>query len=140
MCDNQRITKYLVEFNRLAARVQWGDAPLRHQLYNGLPPWIEDEISRVGKPDNLTNLCLLAQSINACYWECYSEIACETPVNKSQDKSSDKGKTPATQANQNTNPPKSGQSGSPWNTPAPTTPSTPKLTSNLAPRLVLWNP
>ena len=28
MCDTQRITKYLVEFNRLAARVQWGDAPL----------------------------------------------------------------------------------------------------------------
>ena len=25
MCDNQRITKYLVEFNRLAARVQWGN-------------------------------------------------------------------------------------------------------------------
>ena len=24
MRDNQRITKYLVEFNRLAARVQWG--------------------------------------------------------------------------------------------------------------------
>ena len=28
MCDNQRITKYLVEFNRLAARVQWGNAAL----------------------------------------------------------------------------------------------------------------
>ena len=28
MCDTQRITKYLVEFNRLAARVQWGDVPL----------------------------------------------------------------------------------------------------------------
>ena len=28
MRDNQRITKYLVEFNRLAARVQWGNAAL----------------------------------------------------------------------------------------------------------------
>ena len=28
MCDTQRITKYLVEFNGLAAQVQWGDAPL----------------------------------------------------------------------------------------------------------------
>ena len=28
MRDNQRIVKYLVDFNCLAARVQWGDAPL----------------------------------------------------------------------------------------------------------------
>ena len=45
MCNTQRITKYLVEFNRLAARVQWGDAPLRRQLHNGFPPRIKDEIS-----------------------------------------------------------------------------------------------
>ena len=29
MCDNQFIMKYLVNFNRLAACVQWGDAALR---------------------------------------------------------------------------------------------------------------
>jgi hypothetical protein len=29
MRNNQRITKYLVEFQQLAARVQWGDAALR---------------------------------------------------------------------------------------------------------------
>ena len=60
------------------------------------------------------------------------------PANISQDKSSDKGKTPATPANQNMdhrNLPKSGQSGPSQNTPAPTTPSTPKLTSNLTPKL-----
>ena len=28
MCDTQEITKYLVGFNRLAVRVQWGDVPL----------------------------------------------------------------------------------------------------------------
>ena len=84
MRDTQQIMKYLVEFNRLAARVQWGDASLRCQLYNGLPPQIKDEISRVGKPDNLTDLCLLAQSIDACYWECCSEIACKMLANKSQ--------------------------------------------------------
>ena len=26
MCDNQRIVKYLIDFNRLAAHVQWGEA------------------------------------------------------------------------------------------------------------------
>ena len=69
MRDTQQITKYLVEFNRLPARVQWGDAPLRCQLYNGFPPWIKDKISQVGKPDNLADLRTLAQSINARYWE-----------------------------------------------------------------------
>ena len=48
-----------------------------------------------------------------------SEIAREMPANKSQDKSGDKGKTPATPATQNTNLPKSGQSGTPRNTQAP---------------------
>ena len=38
MRDNQRITKYLVEFNRLAARVQWENTALRRQFYNGPPP------------------------------------------------------------------------------------------------------
>ena len=38
MCDNQRITKYLVEFTRLAARVQWENTALRCQFYNRLPP------------------------------------------------------------------------------------------------------
>ena len=111
---------------------------LQHQLYNGLPPRIKDEISRVGKPDNLTDLCLLAQSIDARYWERRLEIARKMPANKPQDKSSDKGKTSATLANQNTdhrNLPKSGQSGPSWNTPAPTTPSTPKPTSNLTLKL-----
>ena len=135
MHDTQWITKYLVEFNRLAARVQWGDASLRHQLYNGFLPRIKDEISQVGKPNNLADLRTLAQSIDARYWEHRSEIARETPANKLQDKPSDKGKTPATPATPNTNPPKSGQSGTPWNTPAPTTSSTPKLASTLAPKL-----
>ena len=56
MRDNQRITKYLVEFNRLAPRVQWGNAALRCQFYNRLPPQIKDEISRFGKPNYLQEL------------------------------------------------------------------------------------
>ena len=37
MCNNQRIVKYLIDFNQLAAHVQWGKAALRRQLYHGLP-------------------------------------------------------------------------------------------------------
>ena len=98
-------------------------------------PWIKDEISRVGKPDNLADLRTLAQSIDARYWERRSEIAHETPANKSQDKPGDKGKTPATPATPNTNLPKSGQSGTPQNTLAPTPSSTPKPASTLTPKL-----
>ena len=36
MCDNQCIVKYLVDFNRLTTRVQWGKATLCQQLYRGL--------------------------------------------------------------------------------------------------------
>ena len=69
MHHDQRITKNLVEFDRLAARVQWGNTALRHQFYNGLLPQIKDEISRFGKPDNLQELRTLSQTINAHYWE-----------------------------------------------------------------------
>ena len=134
MCKNRQITKYIVEFNQLAACVQWGDTSLRCQLYNGFRSWIKDEISKAGKPDDLTDLYILTQSIDARYWECCNKIAHETLANKTQDKSNDKGKTP-TMANQNSsnkNPPNSGTSG---NTPTPTAlASTPKLAATLVPK------
>ena len=120
MCKNQWITKYLVEFNQIAARVQWGDMPLHCQLYNGFPSQIKDEISRVGKSGSLADLHTLAQSIDARYCECQNETTRKMTVNKTQDKSKDKGKTPTTAANQNPsnkNPP---NSGTPSNTTAPT--------------------
>ena len=95
MRDNQRITKYLVEFNRLAARVQWGNAALRCQFYNGLPSRIKDEISRFGKPNDLQELRTLSQTIDPRYWERQSEAAREAPVNRAltnQERSNDKGK------------------------------------------------
>ena len=45
MRDNQCIVKYLVDFNCLAAHVQWGDAALCQQMYCGLPSRIKDEIA-----------------------------------------------------------------------------------------------
>jgi hypothetical protein len=85
MRDNQRITKYLVEFQRLAACVQWGDTALRQQLYNGLPSRIKDEIARVAKPNTLDKLWTLAQTIDACYWERRSEVARETSGGKTHE-------------------------------------------------------
>jgi hypothetical protein len=56
MRDGQRITKYFVEFNRLAVRTQWGEAALKNHLYRGLPARIKDKIARNGKPDTLGGL------------------------------------------------------------------------------------
>ena len=53
MHDNQKLAKYIVSFKQLSFKVNWGDAALCHQFYNRLPSHIKDEISRVGKPDNL---------------------------------------------------------------------------------------
>ena len=65
MHDNQHIVKYLVDFNCLATRVQWGDTTLCRQMYWGLRSHIKDEIARVGKPNTLHKLCSLAQSIDS---------------------------------------------------------------------------
>ena len=75
MRDNQRIMKYLVDFNHLAAHVQWGNAALCRQMYRGLLSHVKDEIARVGKPDTLHELCSLTQPINSQYWERCSEVA-----------------------------------------------------------------
>ena len=79
--DEQRINKYMVEFNRLACQLRgYGDGALWHLFYSGLPDRIKDEISRVGKPHTLPDLRVLAQSIDARYWERKSELNRQTFV------------------------------------------------------------
>jgi Retrotransposon gag protein len=56
MRDGQKIAKYNVEFNRLAAIAKWGDAPLRHAYYKGLPDRIKDSLVHAKKPTNLQEL------------------------------------------------------------------------------------
>ena len=53
MGDNQKVAKYIVSFQQLSSKVNWGDASFHCQFYNGLPGYIKDEIARVSKPDNL---------------------------------------------------------------------------------------
>jgi hypothetical protein len=74
MRDGQQIMKYFVEFNRLAARTQWGEAALKNCLYQGLPAHIKDKITRNGKPDMLGALRQFAQSIDSRYWECRTDL------------------------------------------------------------------
>ena len=90
MCDNQKVAKYIVSFQQLSSKVNWGNADLHCQFYNGLPSRIKDEITRVGKLDNLNWLCTLIQSIDAHYWERHSRISRENAASSSKADKSDK--------------------------------------------------
>ena len=78
MADNQRIAKYITQFSRLATQVRWGPAALRYQFYRGLPDRLKDRISEVGKPNTLSELRELAQSLDHRYWERRAERSRET--------------------------------------------------------------
>jgi Zinc knuckle len=86
----------------------------------------------VGKPNTLDKLRTLAQTINARYWECRSEVARETSGGKTQEQQNDKGKSPAT-TTQEQKTPSSGTSGPSGS--SSTTTSTPKSTSDLSSKL-----
>jgi len=84
--DAHRVTRYIVDFNRLASQVQdYGDGALCRLFYSGLPDCLKDEIARVGKPLTLHGLRALCQEIDAHYWERKDKISRTT---KSQPTSS----------------------------------------------------
>ena len=78
MPDNQRIAKYVTQFNRLAMQVRWGQAALQYQFYKGLPSRLKDRISEVGKPSSLEELRNLAQALDHRYWERKAEQSRES--------------------------------------------------------------
>ena len=90
MRDTQRITKYIVEFNRLSSQLEWNNSALCHQYYKGLPSRIKDDISRVGKPKTFVEMRKLSQSIDARYWERRSEVSRESSSHQKSEASSSK--------------------------------------------------
>src|SRR3984957_10673694 len=86
MKPTQRIAKYLVDFTQLSTITGWDSRALRHQFYQGLPAQIKDEIARMGKPDTLSQLRLMAQSINGSYWEREEETRQERNLQPSENK------------------------------------------------------
>jgi hypothetical protein len=69
MKDTQRITKYLVLFNKLASQTGWESKSLHHAFYRGLPDRIKDKISQIGKPESLLGIKDLAQKVDSRFWE-----------------------------------------------------------------------
>ena len=79
MKEGQKMNKYTMEFNRLARQVcGYGNGALCHIFYSGLPNHIKDEISHIRKPCTLDSFHTLMQTIDTRYWECKSEISCQT--------------------------------------------------------------
>ena len=83
--------KYFIKFTQLAARVQWGQAALLRQAYNGLVKRINNDMVHHDKPTMLSDLRKLVQAIDSHYWERKMEISREnasgTSGNKSENKS-----------------------------------------------------
>ena len=96
MCNNQQITKYTVEFNRLAVRVRWGPATLQRQYYNRLLARIKDAFMITGRPDSLLDLKNCSHLIDDRYWECRSE---QVRKARAHDRSSVKGKSSNSSSN-----------------------------------------
>src|SRR5882724_5305252 len=78
MHDSHQATKYFIKFQQLAARIQWGDAALRCQAYNGLAKCIKDDMVHHEKPNTLIGLRKLVQAIDTRYWERKGELSRET--------------------------------------------------------------
>ncbi|KAG6327769.1 hypothetical protein ID866_11320 [Astraeus odoratus] len=87
MKDGSHINKYIVEFNCLATQVcGYEEGALHHMFYNGLLDCIKDKITH---------------GIDVCYWECKSEITCQTKSNPqpSSSKQSSSGGSSSKQSN-----------------------------------------
>src|SRR5882724_1591487 len=78
MHKSHQAMKYFIKFQQLATCIQWGNAALCHQAYNGLAKCIKDNMVHHNKPTTLAGLQKLVQAINAQYWEKNGELSHKT--------------------------------------------------------------
>ena len=69
MKDSHHVTKYNVDFNKLATLTGFDERALYAMYYRGLAPRIKDSLAISGKPDTLDELRTKAQSLDLRYWE-----------------------------------------------------------------------
>ncbi|KAG6327773.1 hypothetical protein ID866_11316 [Astraeus odoratus] len=138
MKDSSHINKYIIEFNYLATQVcGYREGALHHMFYNGLPDYIKDRITHIGKPPHLIDLCTMAHGIDACYWEHKSEIAHQAktnPQSSSLSKQSSSGGSPSKQSNPSSSTSSSSSTGKGKNPQHPSS-STPKSSDSSVPDL-----
>ena len=64
MQENHQAMKYFIKFMQLAARIQWGEAALLCQAYNGLMKHIKNDMAHHDKPMTLLGLWKIMQAID----------------------------------------------------------------------------
>src|SRR5882672_3911756 len=64
MHDSHQATKYFIKFQQLVSCVEWGEAALRRQAYNGLAKHIKDNMVHHNKLNTLAGLRKLVQAID----------------------------------------------------------------------------
>src|SRR6202043_148979 len=67
MCEDQKLTKYTISFNRFTAIVHWDEYALQWQFYKGL--------ARINHADTLCGLREQASAIDSRYWARQQEIS-----------------------------------------------------------------
>src|ERR1700726_4249682 len=75
MCEDQKLTKYTISFNRFAAIVHWDEYALQRQFYKGLASHIKDELARVNCADPPRGLRKEASAIDSHCWARQQEIS-----------------------------------------------------------------
>jgi hypothetical protein len=69
MKSTDRLTTYMVEFNKLAAYTGWGMPALKYQFYEGLPRRIKDQLVNIEYPNTLAGLRAAASRVDTRYWK-----------------------------------------------------------------------
>jgi len=69
MGHNDKITRYLISFAKIAPFTGWNDPALLFQFYEGLPDRLKDALCKVGYPATLSALQTLAIDFDGFYWD-----------------------------------------------------------------------
>lgn len=84
MKNHYHITKYIVEFNELAAITGYDERALYSNFYRGLAPRIKDGLAISGKPTTLDELRTKSQALDLRYWERKDEERYQNPSTSSK--------------------------------------------------------
>jgi hypothetical protein len=100
MKDNHKVTRFFVNFYRLASMLQYNDSALHRQADLALPKQIKDEMVHFDKTRSPNDLRDLVQDIDLRYWERHGELSREphsAPKTEAKhDKSSNQTEVPRT--------------------------------------------
>src|SRR6266481_2657063 len=116
MQENHQAMKYFIKFMQLATHIQWGEAALLCQAYNGLAKHIKNDMVHHDKPTTLLGLQKITQAIDMQYWEHHAGVSHETATATTSRRRSEKSdsktdaKSKGSLHSQQKNPPGSSQS------------------------------